>query len=318
MIGARLSALARCPRQAAYTALGSASNEPSDQMHRYLARGRVFEEYVAAQFEAKYPGQIQSQREITWKLGTGHADIYVTGKRLLVEVVSTVAPTGKILDFKIEQVKLYLRHDAEAEKAAVYVVNPSDLRREELLPVRLTDEDRERIDATIAEVAAAVESNGESMPACCASSPDECRFSHMCSYTDLAWADWEPPPPAVMPEEGRVLLARLAALEQSCRGAQSLVDAAKFERDEVRDLLAPFVEPGVEYEHEGVTVKVSQVKGRETVRLAAARTAGAITPGIEEALAPWTAVGEPSLRWTVKVAEGALVGVAEDYGDVPF
>ena len=321
LTGARLSALSRCPRQAAYTALGAEANSPSDQMERYFARGRVFEEYVVRQFEAKYPGGVETQREIPWPLGVGHADIYIPQEKLLVEVVSTVAPTGAILGFKIEQVKLYLHFDEEAERAAVYVVNPSDLRREDLLPVKLTDEDRMRIETEVAEVEAGIANYSEgpdALPTCCASSPDDCRFGHMCSYTDLAWADWEPPAAEDVPEEAVELLMRLAAKDRAYKAAEANTSGYKHERDEIREALLPLLEPGVEYVAGGVSVKLTQVKGRETFRLAPARTAGAITPGIEEALQPWISVGEPSVRWTLNVDDTAgLDAYSDDYGDEP-
>ena len=324
LTGARLSSLARCPRQCAYTALGAEGNEAGDQMQRYLARGRVFEEYVVRQFEQKYPGGVETQREIPWPLGVGHADIYVPQEKLLVEVVSTVSPAGAILGFKIEQVKLYLHFDEEAERAAVYVVNPSDLRREDLLPVKLTSEDKERQLKSITEVAKAMGPDGlgpptpDYMPACVADSPDDCRFGHMCSYTDLAWADWEPPAAEDVPEEAVELLMRLAAKDRAYKAAEASTSGVKHERDEIREALLPLLQPGVEYVAGGVSVKLTQVKGRETFRLAPARTAGAITPGLEEALQPWINVGEPSVRWNLTVDDTADLNFEEDYGDVPF
>jgi hypothetical protein len=75
----------------------------------------------------------------------------------------------------------------------------------------------------------------------------------------------------------------------------------KAQRDEIRDQLRGWVVPDKSYEISGVGLKVTSVKGRETLSLKDAIAAGAVT---EEQVAPFVRYGQPSERWKVTAIDG--------------
>lgn len=314
--GVRLSELARCPRACALRGRGAEPAEPTDRQRRWMTRGQLFGAYAAIQFERKYGLQnVEREREVPWPLGTGHADLYIRPEKLLVEVVSSTSPDG-ILPAKIRQVRRYLHFDPEAERAAVYVINPADLDREDLIPVELRQEDIEEIEAEVAAVHAALD--GGDLPDCSARTPAECRFAKFCGFTDLAWDGWTPPPPLELAADPDVvaLLAEWLACRNFEREIGAEVDEKNTRRKEVQALLAEHgIEPGDEYAVGGFSVKRSVRSGRETFSLARARSSGAWTPAHDEAFAPFLKIGDPSEVWTVtKVGDTDL-----EFGDeAPF
>jgi CRISPR/Cas system-associated exonuclease Cas4 (RecB family) len=316
LTGLRLSELARCPRMCALRGLGAEPAEPSTRARRWMARGNVFGIYAALQYEHRYGrDSVQRERDVPWPLGTGHADIYVKPERLIVEVVSSTSPHG-LLAGKFRQARQYLHYDPEAERAAVYVIDPSDLDAEELLPVVLRPEDVAEIEYDVAQVRHALD--GGSLPDCSAATPDECRFHYFCPFTERAWADWEPPAPVDLAADPEVFaLARELFTLKERRRLRKGDDAADETRQkEIEAALCASVEPGLEYTIGPLKVRRTAVKGRETFNWSAAKASGLVS---EELLAPFVKVGNGYDTFRVdRVGDGPLV-LAEDFGEVaPF
>lgn len=318
LTGVRLSQLARCPRACALQGSGAEPAPPTERMRRYWTRGQMFSWYAWRQLCEQYgEDAIEREREVPWPLGVGHIDLYVRPERLIVEVKSSTSPSS-VIDAAMRQVRMQMRFDPEAEHAAIYVIDPSDLDREDFLPVKLRDEDVAEIDRAVEEVGRAIE--GGDLPACSASDPTACRFSG-CGFTEAAWAGWTPAP-ATTADDPRLVEAALEwyrhrafrlALERG-------VDTAKADETEARDRM---LELGLPPEGEVVVggklrVKRTKVAGRVTARIADARKAGVWTDALDELLGDYVRVGEPSERLTATLLEGAELAPV-DFGDeVPF
>lgn len=319
LTGLRLSETARCLRQAAYRGLGAPEDEPPADVQLYFRRGHFFGRLRAAEYADEYGADaIQVEREIPWPGGTGHADIYVIPTRTLVEVVSTVAPTPLMLGHKIEQVKRYLHYDPEAEHAVVEHINPSRLAPVDAFPVRLTDDDRERIDAETAALLIAVAvDNASELPRVC-SKPGDAR-QQLCPFADTCFAGWQQPEVELDSPEARQLAAEGLQLARARREAQ----AEAKETDEAwRDWQARAVEAGVP---EGVSrigpvvVKRTLVAGRETFRRQVAEKAGIWTTADSERFRDFLSIGQPHERWTVEQDGDGPVVTGDDFGsDAPW
>lgn len=314
--GLRLSELARCPRQCAMRGLVEPS-EPPERAKRWMARGQMFGYYAYLQFADRYgKDQVQREVEIDWGLGTGHADLYVIPERLIVEVVSSTSPDA-IVGAKIRQARQYLHFHPEAESAAVFVINPSDLDREDLIPVVLRPEDIAEIEADVQAVRDALA--GGELPPCVAVSPSECRHSLFCSFTEQAWQGWEPPEPLSSddPELGELVRALYDAKRDE-RATAAELDARRSLRTEIEQRLAILDVPaGRDVEVAGLKLRRTVVKGRETFSLSTAKKSGVWTPVDDERFGPFCKVGSASERWSVDRASGATADL--DFGEAaPF
>ena len=317
LTGARWSLAARCARAGAFSALGTEEPEPDVQTRRYFARGRMFEGYVAAQLIAKYGAEdIERQRVIPWGDGwEGHADAYIRSERTLVEVFSTVAPRGIGVEDKMLQVAGYLLHDPEAERAQVYVVNPSDLSCEDVYPVVLTDERREEVESIVAAIRRAVETNGDEMPPCSKALPTACRYSG-CPYSEIAWEGWEPPAAVEFdgPEVQKTAL-RLWQADTAKKRAKKEADALEEECRELQRQLGAAGIPTGKVKVGAVEFQRTPVAGRETFSMSMARKAGLWTPAHDDYFGSCLKVGEPHERWSVKRVDGEDFDL--DFGEVP-
>ena len=297
--GLRLSELARCTKMCALRGLGAEPTEPTDKAKRWLARGQMFGFYAYQQFAERYGADnIEREREIPWPLGTGHADVYVKPENLIVEVVSSTSPAG-VIDGKIRQARQYLHYDEEAESAAVFIINPADLDREDLIPIILRPEDAAEIESDVAAVQAAVE--GGPLPECVASSPTECKHSCFCSFTAEAWAGWEPPQPLSSTDPELAGLAReYYEAKREERTAAANADLLKSARQEIEQRLADLgVEPGHDIEVAGLRLRRTRVKGSQTFSFSRAKKAGIWTPAHDDLFGPFCKVGSGFDRWMV-------------------
>lgn len=314
LTGTRLSELAVCARRCACRALGHEPAEPTVQQQRYMSRGQLMEVYVRRQFAAKYgPDDIEAQVEIPWALGVGHADILVKSERLLVEVFST---TGSTIDHKIRQARLYLLNCPDADAAAVYVVDPSSLEREELVPVFTTDTDLDEMETLITSVQAAVE--GGPLPDCVHTSPTGCRFSG-CPFTDQAWAGWMPPDPLdVSDSPAFVQLAGDFYRKKRAReGAKALLEAADQEYGDAKDALSELlVLPGQPYTAGPFQLQRTAVKGKETFSLSRARASRAWMPADDERFGPFVKISDGHSLISIRRVSDELA--PEDFGEAPF
>lgn len=241
----RASELTRCARMAALRGRGAEQAEHDEQTLRYFARGHLYTDYVCRQLEAKHgKDAIEREVEIHWPLGVGHADAYVKPEKLLVEIKSTVAPatSSPMFDMAVAQLRFYLRFHPEAEQGALYLINPSDLSGEDVYVVRLTDEDREQIDAAVQEVKAALD--GGELPARVCAKPGQAR-GRLCSFAEACFDGWTPPEPTELSDpDAADAAARLVALKIAERPLKEQLAALEEGRKEAQAELAELVEVG--------------------------------------------------------------------------
>jgi len=309
---ARLSETARCARITHLRMNGAEGAEPDQQTQRYFRRGHLFESYVRDQLVERFSeDDVEEQRDINWPLGVGHADLFVRSERLLIEVVSTVSPSPKMLGWKIEQLKQYLHYDPEAEHGAVYVINPSSLDGEQILPVTLTDEDRDRITTRVAML-----DTGE-LPDRVCRRPSDAR-SMMCPFSVECFDGWQATPLEEFGEELDGAVAELERAEDSYRTANANLKEIKKERDQARRMVREYVDLDREYvSSDGVRVKVIEIQ-RTSYDIDTAIETSVVDAALVE---PFKTTGNPHERWYVKrLREQPSVSVEDfDYGEeAPF
>lgn len=307
----RASELSRCARMAALRGLGAEHEEPDEITQRFFARGHLFGEYVARQLEAKY-GKAEIEREVAipWPLGEGHADVYVRSAKLLVEVKSTVTPTtsSPMFDMAVEQLRIYLHFHPEAERGALYLVNPSNLAGEDVFEVRLTVADRARIDADVALVRAALE--GGQLPQRVCSRPGQAR-GRLCSFAAACFEGWVPPAlHEVSAPEALDAAARLAAIKREERDYNAALAALEQGKKEAQAELGEYLPEG-----ESVVgpwqVRRTLVQRAPVFSLKAAAAAGFPVQTLDEFMRPGAAYE------TFRVERAETPGEI-DYGEAPF
>lgn len=304
LTGPRLSELSRCVRQCAYTALGAARDEPPD-LSVYFRRGHFFGRLRYEEYAERYGrDQVEREREIPWRFGAGHADIYVRPERRIVEVVSTVTPSPATLGHKIEQVKQYLMLDAEAERASVDVIDPSRLTPVQSLPVHVTDDDCTELAQRIEALGEALAANeAELAPRAC-TRPSEAR-GRLCPYASTCFAGWVEQPADLSSLQAEDAYRLVAMRKRELDEARTLAEIRDAAYREALGLAEEAGAPEGRSRAGGVELNRVTVKGRETFALATARKAGAWTAADDERLGPFVRFGEPSTRWSVREVEPA-------------
>jgi hypothetical protein len=266
-------------------------------MRRFWGRGNLFSYYGWEQLCLKFgESDIIREWEIPWKYrnleGIGHADMYVKSRKEIWEVKSSVAPMN-ILETAIRQVKLYLYFAEEAESGVVYIINPSDLEREDLVPVMLTESDRAELAALLDSVAEAVD--GGPLPTCSQGTPSACRQSG-CQWSDTAWDGWQPPLPTSVEFDEEV--SRLVERWQAMKDIEERARGAYAERKDIEAMLVELgVEPG-DNNCGPYVIRRIQTKPRETFAWSAAKKSG-VLHGLEELLQPFVRLGEASERFQI-------------------
>jgi hypothetical protein len=299
---------------AALRGLGSAPVEHDELTRRYFARGHLYTEYVARQLAARHGAEnIEREVEIAWPLGVGHADVYVKPSRLLVEVKSTVTPTtsSPMFPMAVEQLRLYLRYHPEAERGALYLVNPSDLRGEDVFEVRLTDEDRDRIDATVAQVAEALEGDvGTSLPPRVCQRPSQGR-GRLCPFIGPCFEGWTPPEPHKESDPAVLDVVReLAAIKAQERQHNEAIKALEEGKRDAQAVLADLLPEG-ETIVGNLKVTRTHVKRSPSFSVKAFEAAGHSVEPLAEFFRPGTEYD------TFRIAHVDEAGEI-DYGEVPF
>jgi hypothetical protein len=301
LTGPRLSTIARCPRAGALQAAGHPPAEPSDRQRGLFKRGHLFGDYAYQQLLERYDAsEIEREREIPWNMfaphgrlfeGVGHADFYIPAEKKLIEVKSSTDIYGGIIDTASTQVRLYMLFDQEAESAVVYHINAVDM-FEDWIEIKMRDGDREELATLLADVAAGAD--GGPLPQCNQGSPSACRQSH-CLFTEPAWAGWQHPLAVHEPSpELEQMLRQWNAMKDVERQAEP---AYKRRKEIEQELIDAGLKVGENHIGDWV-VKRRQQKGRTTFSYATADKAGALD-GLEEVLAPFVKVGEPSERFEV-------------------
>lgn len=311
------SALARCPRQAAYAALGTEPEPPPVPMAEYFRRGQWFEMMRFAEIrERNGVAEVERHRLVHWQAAgrefTGQIDIYEKPTKTVVEVVSLVAPSQDMLAHKIEQARQYVILDPEAEKGRVDAINPSRLTVDESFPVIVRDKDRAALNDRIRQLEVALRTDGAEMPERCCQHPREAA-GRLCSFKDTCFDGWVEP---VIYLDGPELRLAAASAWETEQKRQELKRQLKAVDEERADRLAVLAELGVDGKAVLGDVEVTRthVKGRTTFKYALAVKAGVID---ETAVADFVTVGSPSERWSLsRIGDQALL-TEEDFGDEP-
>jgi hypothetical protein len=308
----RASEMARCPRMAALRGLGTEQQEYDEQTRRYFARGHLYTEYVVRQLRVKHGAEnVEREVEIHWPLGVGHADAYVKPSKLLCEIKSTVTPTtsSPMFDMAVQQLRIYLRFHPEAERGALYLINPSDLRGEDVFEVKLTDEDVTAIDEAVLRVSEAL--SGGELPDRVCRKPGEGR-AHLCPFIEPCFQGWEPPPANQVSDADAVDAAsRLALVKAEERQHREALKAYESARKQIEGELVDVTAPGDNVLGPWL-VKRTHVERSPVFSEKAARAAGFPVEALAEFMRPG-AVYE-----TFRIEPAREAG-SVDYGeDVPF
>lgn len=308
----RASELSRCARMAALRGLGAEQAEHDEQTLRYFARGHLYSDYVCRQLEAKHGKEnVEREVEIPWPLGLGHADAYISSEKLLAEIKSTVAPStsSPMFDMAVAQLRFYLRFHPEAETGALYLINPSDLSGEDVFAVRLTDEDREEIDAAVADVQAALE--GGPLPERVCSKPGQAR-GRLCAFAEACFAGWQPPEPTEITEPDALDAAvRLHALKIAERPLKEQLAAIDEGKKEAQAELAEILPVG-ESVIGNLQVTRTHVQRQPTFSVKAFEAAG-------HSVEPLTEFFKPGAEYDTFKIKSAQTAGEIDFGDeAPF
>lgn len=292
---ARLSEVSQCPRKAAYRILGAEAAPVDPVSERYFRRGHLYTRYVTDQLIAKHGrDDVESEKEVSWPLGTGHIDAFIKSQGLVVEIKSSVTPTMStpMFDMSVEQNKLYQHYTPEAKAGAVYIINPSDLTGEDVFQVVVTDEDRERIEETVASVVTAAE--GGPLPDRVCSRPSQAR-GRFCPFAAVCFPDWQPDPAEeITSPEALDAVSRLYAIKEEKRQHSAAIKALEEGERQAQAELADHVEPG-EALVGGFAVKRTHVVLSPKFSERAAKAAGFPV----ETLAEFYAGGSEHDRWTI-------------------
>lgn len=307
----RASEIARgCNRMSVLRALGHEPVQHDTETLEFFSRGSLFEEYVVRQLIAKHGrDNVRRQVEIQHPLGTGHADALIIPERLLVEIKSTTAGTltTPVFENGVNQLRFYLRFCDEADEGALMMINPSTLKPVEVFTVRLTVDDIAEIDAQLAEIQAAIEA--QELPPRVCTKPGQAR-GMMCSFGEVCFQDWEPPPTRSLDDPVAIDLAeRIAALSKGEHPHKDSIKTLKAARDEAQDELSEYIDYG-ETQVGQYLVKRWRVNGKRSVSVKALEAAGFDA-------SPFATTGEGHDRFEVRLADAPVAGEV-DYGDVPF
>ena len=309
----RASEVARgCERMSVGRATGWEPEEPTGEAKEWFARGHLFEWYVGKQLDAKHGREnIIRQPEFQHPLGKGHSDFLIVPERLLVEVKSTQAGTltTPVFENGVTQLKIGVRYHPDADRGALYMINPSTLRPADIFNVALTDADIADIDATFARIAAHIDAR--TLPDRVCTKPGQAR-GRMCPFAATCFADWEAPEPGEVTDPAALELAsRIVALKNDERTHKLAYEAIEAARKEAQAELAEYVDEG-ESTVGPFNVKRWHVNGKQSFQVKAAVAAGISM----ELLAPFITIGNGHERIEITTAETAG---DIDYGsEAPF
>jgi hypothetical protein len=307
LTGARWSVVSRteCPRAGAYGAYQTPEDVPDaeeqERRDRYFQRGHdicnAHRERDAKRLAAQ-GYTCEEEAEIQWAQGIGHADLRATGPRGKLIVEYTTTKGGDLAEHKVLQVVGYAIADG-ADAAAVASIDPHTYERHDY-PIRIAahaDRARALMDTVDDYVRI-----GEVPERTCAT-PHEGRYK-MCPFVSTCFDGWTGSPPKRLDGLERELL-RLADLEDAIKQTPRGVPVdpeVEGERDALREQLAFYCDPGVEYVTAGISIKRTVSKPTIRFALAKARKAGWDIGCTKDELAAFVSE-TTSERWTLKRIE---------------
>lgn len=296
LTGPRWSSASICARWCVYGAQGAPAREHTEEELLRFERGKAWGRVVADGIVARLnrDGRRPRREEvIPWPkgdpVGNGHADCYIPSESLIVEVVSNAG--GKLPAYKAIQAAGYAINHPNATEAVVDSVD-THTGREHHYPLNLV------------KLADQVETIEQQVQAGLAGELPErvCRTpwdgpAQLCPHVDHCFAGWEPTPlDELLATTGELdLLDRLADAEDAVGDANQAKKHAEAVRNELREKVAPLIEPGTLTAAGNIAVRRTVFES-ERFQLSAARAAGHNLP---KRLDPFVSLSESS-RWTVK------------------
>ena len=324
----RWSSAAKCPRMAVYAQRGAEARPRTEEEERILARGRLFGEYMARRFEARYgPENVTAEKEVAWgdpgdgtKLGVLHTDVYVAPERAAFEVKSSTSPSSVVAAAVIQNAgQQYF--DPEVDKGGVILVEPASL-DEITQPVKINDEIEGKIHHIAQEIAQA-EADPDFLPCRVCKKPSDA-IGMFCPFADQCFADpptYEPPDPIQLDADRARLAGELVVVERQLASGKGYIEGAKERRGVLIAELREVTEPGVEYVAAGVRLKRTVFSKTSYAGIGTGIEAGDLDA---EQLDPYKRTSEQE-RWTVVETEAVPKdkplpsGGGDDYGsEAPF
>lgn len=320
----RWSFTIRCPRMGAYAIRGLEPEEPTEDMLGYFARGKDCEEHVAQRFIAQYgAADIIRHKAIPWPAGIAHGDIFVRSKSLPVEVKSMADP--RAVEDHIGQLAGQIAFDEDADSQGLLVlVNPVNYRLHPF-PVTLTEELTAKVHERAAQVARAADRKAPLPDRVCERPSDA--IGKGCPFVGECFSDWEVPDPVLLEGDVATLAHDLFLVEREMREHKAALGELEERRNELRAELAHTVEPATQYRTAdgAVDIKITEIAGRTTFGLKAARETGQFGAADEKRFEAFISTGKGHRRWNVKLAaepergdSGEGIDSLADWGDVPW
>lgn len=312
----RWSAACRCPRQAAMGLLGHEPEPVDDQTRLLWERGKLDEQWVIDKILEPEFGfdNIIRQKAVEWPatglpIGELHSDAFVVSEGMPVEIKSHA--NGEPSDHDFVQLEGQLAFDPDAKGVGTLIVVDRNLQRQ-MIPVKLTDDGRARVEGIAGEVIEAGRTGV--LPARTCEHPSEGR-GKFCPFISDCFAGWEAPAAVEVAAEHQQLLAEAFRLKQRADRLKEPWSEAQAEYDAAKEALTALpVGSGVELAGGGVIAKRTDVAARSSFDLKEARRAGIYTGDDETRFAPFVKPVGAHTRWTLKRDESVPL-LAEDFGD---
>lgn len=284
LVGVRPSSAAVCPRMAAYQGLGEPAAPRDPELDGYAMRGQQIEDVVAERLRRegrRFRRQVSVPFPRREPFALGHVDFVLPAERTLLEVHSNRG--AELEPHKALQLAIYACSRKGTQAAYVVAVDPSSL-REQWWPVDF-EAMRPQVDAVGEAIRRALD--GQGLPGRTCRHPQDSP-GRWCPYRAPCFADWSWPEPVEL-----LLLEDVVAELHAARAERK---AAEAREHTAKELLVPFVEPGVEHQVGGFRVKRAARPARDTFSLTDYLAAG---HPITDELAPFIHHGSPGEAWYV-------------------
>ena len=286
-----------CARQEALRMQGNLPTPVSDMMQGYMERGKVWEHYALEELQERFPGEeIEQQREIEWPCGTLKGDFFIPSLGLAIEHKSRTKVEVKESDWI--QLAGQVEFDEECKAGELWVTSPVNPRDNLRLPYAHTVARAKKV----WEIAKAIEKRDEKLPDRICAVPADGK-KHMCRQTavcfkEITYENAEDIGEGSLPldEETRSLVKEYQKIKGKINGAKSSVSGLEKGEKELKNQIAERLEPGIMYVDGSLTIKTSEVSGREIVDKKALIGSGLLT---EDQLKPFVKEGKGHSRISI-------------------
>lgn len=278
LTGIRASGLKTCARMEAYRESGAEGRERSDAENRWLFRGKHLGRMYADWLRREHgEDAVETEVEIPWALGVGHADILLKPTSTLIEVFSSLNPSAEAVRDKLRQLTLYLMHHP-AENGALVILSPADFTEDRTILSRSSRLYRElQVDVILRiEQIRRWQDTGELPPRVCRK-PSEAT-GRFCPFAATCFNDWDATIPVVDAAEVLEAAKDWLSAKQEERESQAIYERAKETRKKLEETF-DFLEPG----ESGVgpyVIRRTDVTRKPSFQWEKAEAAGLFEPGL--------------------------------------